>query len=1004
MSQLLNDTSQISKFIPISNDLNFAMQKTIDLTKLYDDPESKEFARILENDQNKELLHAVFSSSPYLTQLMFKDPKLVLRMFIEPVDDLIEEIFNDLNTELLSVSDSTHLKKTVRDKKSEVALSLAFADLSGKWSLEKITNTLSKFAEMSVQLSVNYLLHQAIIDGDLNHSDLNQTVMNVGEKSGYVVLAMGKLGGRELNYSSDIDLIVLFDRDIIRYSGNKTAQSFFIKLTQNLVKIISDRTADGYVFRTDLRLRPDPGATPIALSMEGAETYYQTVGLNWERAAMIKARPIAGDIKAGYDFLQRIKGFVWRKHLDYAAIEDIHAIKTLIHKFHHHSEIKLKGFDVKLGPGGIREIEFYAQIHQLISGGRNLSLRVAPTCLALHALVQNDMLDESDNQILQNAYRYLRTLEHRLQMINDDQTHELPTDTDDILRITNFMGYRHVSEFETELTTHLKSVHALFNDLLKDTQNIEEKQDLALAFPAEQYNKKTLEAIATEGFQDPQKIYDLIQKWQLGRYRACRTDRARRILKKLIPDILKAFGSHVDPDGSFLKFDDFLSKLPSGVQLFSFINAHPWLLELLAQIMGIAPDLANQLARRPLLLDSVLNNDVFQHNSYYEVLEQNLNDQLALARDFQDVLDITRKWANECKFQVGIQILRGVEDVISCGQTLTYIADITLLAMFKQVKKEFALKHGVVEKSALSMLAMGKLGGYELTTTSDVDMILIYDSDDNTRLSTGPKQLSVNHYFARLSQNFINSITALTAEGRLYEIDMRLRPSGSKGPLAVSLQSFSDYQKGQAWIWEHMALTRGRVLGAPERLKDKIKQEIHSILTYQGRDQDILLVEVEKMRRRLTDEFPTQNIWSIKHIRGGIIDIEFICQYLILKHGPEFPTLLEKNTLLQIKKLKEIGILASEKALQLYDACYTLQTVQVLLRLCLGDSSKDDIKPPALLIALAKRLNCEVDEIEPLILKKQKYIYHLYQEIIETPAAQLGPLETVVPADNAAHS
>jgi [glutamine synthetase] adenylyltransferase / [glutamine synthetase]-adenylyl-L-tyrosine phosphorylase len=249
MSQLLNDTSQISKFIPISNDLNFAMQKTIDLTKLYDDPESKEFARILENDQNKELLHAVFSSSPYLTQLMFKDPKLVLRMFIEPVDDLIEEIFNDLNTELLSVSDSTHLKKTVRDKKSEVALSLAFADLSGKWSLEKITNTLSKFAEMSVQLSVNYLLHQAIIDGDLNHSDLNHTVMNVGEKSGYVVLAMGKLGGRELNYSSDIDLIVLFDRDIIRYSGNKTAQSFFIKLTQNLVKIISDRTDDGYVFR-----------------------------------------------------------------------------------------------------------------------------------------------------------------------------------------------------------------------------------------------------------------------------------------------------------------------------------------------------------------------------------------------------------------------------------------------------------------------------------------------------------------------------------------------------------------------------------------------------------------------------------------------------------------------------------------------------------------------------------------------------------------------------------
>ena len=761
---------------------------------------------------------------------------------------------------------------------------------------------------------------------------------------------------------------------------------------------MSDRTADGYVFRTDLRLRPDPGATAVALSMEGAEFYYQTVGLNWERAAMIKARPIAGDLPAGHAFLERIRSFVWRKHLDYAAIDDIHAIKKLIHVHHSHREIRLEGHDVKLGRGGIREIEFYAQIHQLIAGGREPNLRIAPTRLALDALCQNGKLESAENDILQDAYVYFRTLEHRLQMINDDQTHEIPTSAEDIMRITKFMGYEERSEFEKDLLNHLNSVNDLFTSLLQDTNQTDD--DISLPFPLDKYHPQTIKAIEEAGFKDATKIYKLIQNWQLGRYRACRTDRARSILRQLVPDILTAFGKHENPDAAIIKFDDFLSRLPSGVQLFSFIKAQPWLLALLAEITGIAPFLSNQLSRNPLLLDAVLSAESFKNNSTLKNLKTSLNEQLQIALDFQDILDITRKWTNEGKFQVGLQILKGNTDVIDFAKTLSDIAEVSLSVMLEKVRTEFAIKHGIIENSSICVLAMGKLGGHEFTTTSDVDMVLIYDADDMEALSNGQKQLSVNHYYARLSQNFINSITALTGEGKLYEIDMRLRPSGISGPLAVSIGSFNNYQTGQAWTWEHMALTRGRVIAGPKLLAKKIEAGIYSILSHQGRDHENLLHEVANMRHRLVDNFSTDNIWAMKHIRGGIIDVEFICQYLLLKHGSNHPEILKKNTLEQISVLSKVNILEKDIADELYNACHILQSIQAMLRLCLDNDDITQDKPYALLLTLAERFDRKPDEIEALIIENQNFIHNLYYEIIETPASEMDTHNPIPPLDN----
>ncbi|HPF46681.1 MAG: bifunctional [glutamine synthetase] adenylyltransferase/[glutamine synthetase]-adenylyl-L-tyrosine phosphorylase [Alphaproteobacteria bacterium] len=982
MSQVSAGTSNNSFHFPLISDKGLAEEKLKDFILIYNESYPDDLKKILENEQQKNLLLSIFSNSPYLTSLFFKYSDFSIRLFKKTPDDLIEEIYSELKEkQFLNQNELTH---SLRIAKAKTALTIAFADLSGHWPLDKITRTLSTFAELCLNLSVNFMIREAIDNGDLSHNIKD----NVSSNSGYVILAMGKLGGYELNYSSDIDLIVLYDLDIVKYTGRKSIQDFFIRMTQRLVKIMSERTADGYVFRTDLRLRPDPGATPVALSMEGAEFYYQSVGLNWERAAMIKARPIAGDISAGLAFLERIRGFVWRKHLDYAAIDDIHAIKKLIHEHHSHTRIKLEGHDVKLGPGGIREIEFIAQIHQLIAGGREPALRIAPTLPALEALCKSGKVDTAEYEILKDAYIYLRTLEHRLQMVNDDQTHIMPTSNSDIERMSKFMGYVDRAKFEKDLINHLNCVQDIFNGLLQDT-NQTQAEDISLSFPLDEFHPTTLKAIEEAGFSDSKKIYTIIQNWQLGRYRACRTERARTILKQLVPDILKIFGQHKDPDSGIIKFDEFLSRLPSGVQLFSFIKAQPWLLDLLAQITGIAPFLANQLAKRPLLLDSVLNAENFKKNSSLKKLQDNLDEQLRTALDFQDVLDITRKWTNEGKFQVGLQILRGDTDVIEFSKTLSNIAQTSLKTMLKYVEREFAKKHGIIKNSSICVLAMGKFGGFEMSTTSDIDMVLIYEANDMESYSDGSKPFSVNHYYARLCQNFITSITALTAEGKLYEVDMRLRPSGTAGPLAVSFESFKDYQSGQAWTWEHMALTRGRVIAGPKPLQKKIEEAILNTLSNKNRDPGKLLLDVANMRKKLVDNFATSNIWAMKHIRGGIIDVEFICQYLLLRHGADHPEILKKNTLEQITALSKANILEKEIANELYKASHILSAIQAMLRLCLDNENVDQEKPYALLLTLAERFNTEPDKVEALILENQNFIHNLYYEIIETPASEM---------------
>ncbi len=985
-------------FYPQAFNKELGESKLADFMEYCRDQQVTDIVALFNKNNHRDLLSAVFSNSPYLSRLLTRDVHYTKRLLSEDFDALFEEVIEDLTKNLPVTKDIKQIMRYLRLAKARVALITSFADLSGAWPLEVITDRLTEFAEVSVALTVSHLLRAEMIKGNLAippHLSVTPTDQlladpDISKDTGYVVLAMGKMGGFELNYSSDIDLIILYDNDIVRYTGRKTAQDIFIRLTRNLVKIMQERTQDGYVFRTDLRLRPDPGATPVAISMEAAEVYYQSMGLNWERAAMIKARPVAGDIAAGHDFLSRIKGFVWRKHLDYAALEDIYAIKKLIHQHHGHGSIGFAGQDIKLGHGGIREIEFYAQIFQLISGGREPELRAAATCNALNALEENQKLSTVDNKILQDAYRFYRTLEHRLQMINDDQTHSMPQSPEDLARITSFMGYKTQADFEEDLKHHLHNVHGLFTDLLKDSHQ-DQDIDPLLAFPPDDFNQDTLEVITSYGYQDAKAIHTIISRWLLGRYRACRTKRARDLLHNLIPEILSNFGKYAQPDTGFHKFDTFLSRLPSGVQLFSFIKAQPWLLELLSEIIGIAPDLADQLAKRPLLLDAVLNNNFFEASFNRQDLNEQLASQLAVAKDFQDILDIMRKWASEQKFQVGVQILRNNIDAKTAGKNLSLLAEVILDAMLNKVIEDFSKKHGKIEGSEFAVLALGKLGGRELTTTSDLDLVFIYDAKSAPLMSDGQKPLSINHYFARFSQQYINALTAMTAEGRLYEIDMRLRPSGNAGPIAVTLTSFKEYQQRDAWTWEHLALTRSRSVSGSDHLKEKITQAIAQSLRREDRDPKKLLKDTCDMREKLRNEFDTRHIWSLKQIRGGLVDIEFICQYLILKHAAGHPQILTANTLDQISVLREKNILSKDHADLLSQSCEFMQNLQIILRLCYGDSVKfnpelsDDSH--AFVTTLCMRFNVDnIDQLTQKLLNTQKNIYRLYQDIIENPA------------------
>ncbi|MEM7121825.1 MAG: bifunctional [glutamine synthetase] adenylyltransferase/[glutamine synthetase]-adenylyl-L-tyrosine phosphorylase [Pseudomonadota bacterium] len=931
------------------------------------------------------LMAAVFGNSPYLSRSLERQPVLLTEWAEKGPDHIVDVALASLYDNRQERPEG--MMSALRDARRNVAVAVALSDITGLWPLERITGALSDFAAAAIDGALASLLAQAAAAGKigLTHPD------DPTRDSGFIVLGMGKLGGGELNYSSDVDLIVLWDDERLQVAENEAPQAICVRLTRNLVKMLEERTADGYVLRTDLRLRPDPGATPLALSVDAAELYYESLGQNWERAALIKARPVAGDATAGNAFLDRLTPFIWRRHLDFAAIQDIHSIKRQIHAHKGGGQIAVAGHNVKLGRGGIREIEFFAQTQQLIFGGRDRRLRPRATCEALNALARATRIDRQTADDLIDAYGKLRRIEHRLQMIEDAQTHSLPESADALAGFATFLGYGSVDAFADDLTGILRRVESHYADLFEEAEPLSGGGDGDeagnLVFTGNEDDPDTLATLTRMGFADAAAIAAVVRGWHHGRVRATRSRRAREILTELVPDLLNAFAGGVNPDAALMRFNEFLDHLPAGVQLFSLFQSNAGLLALVANIMGTAPRLAEHLARTPTLLDHVLSPDFFEALPDARTLEADATAELALAQDEEDLLDRIRRWTHDREFQLGVQLLLGKVTPGDAARSLSDLTDASLRALIPHVAEQFAGQHGMVPDGGMAVLALGKYGSRELNFGSDLDLVFIYGTRGDADASDGPKPLAASQYFIRLCQRMLNALTTMTNAGRLFEIDMRLRPSGSAGPLASEVSGFLRYHRDDAWTWEHLALTRSRIVLAPEWLAREINEGIRAKLM-SPRDAPRLAHHIVDMRARIAGRHPPRDSFDIKFSDGGLIDLDFIAQFLVLRYADAHPSIIANNSVDVLERAVEAGLVDEGLARDLIAARQRMHEVQGILRLAMAQPT-DEAEFPQALCDMLVRMTGEAsfDALRQELENDQARVKETFEDLITNIAA-----------------
>ncbi len=799
-----------------------------------------------------DLIAGAGGCSPFLKSLIEREGGWLEGAVAAP-----EEALSALHAGLREVAPD-RIGTELRRAKGRVALLIALADLGGAWSLDEVTGHLTDFADLACDLALRAALGAEIRRGKLP----GMTEADLATGAGMVIFAMGKMGARELNYSSDIDLICLFDETRFERGDFHEARASLVRATRKMSALLNDRTAEGYVFRTDLRLRPDPGVTPVCMAMAAAETYYESLGRTWERAAWIKARPSAGDLEAGARFIATLRPFVWRKHLDFAAIEDAHNMRLAIRE---HKGLGgafcLAGHNIKLGRGGIREIEFFTQTRQLIAGGRDPDLRVRGTVEGLSVLAQKGWLPETAAEVLTQNYRHHREVEHRVQMLRDAQTHLLPASKAEFERLAAFMGCD-TAALRAAITERVGVVHDLIEGFFR--------QDAPGG------------AVAAEG---PEAAFDeaVIARWH--GYAALRSERAQQIFKRLRPEILGRLARAANPGDALLAFDGFLRGLPAGVQVFALFEANPHLIDLLVDIVATAPALAQYLSRNASVFDAVIAGDFFADWPGRAVLEGDLAAHLAQFTDYERALDEARRWHKEWHFRVGVHHLRGLVGASEAAAQYADLAAATITALWPRVVTQFAEKHGPPPGRGAAVLGMGSLGAGRLHARSDLDLIVIYDGD-GAEGSDGPKPLSVRPYYARLTQALITALSAPMAEGRLYEVDMRLRPSGNQGPVATSWPAFQDYQTGEAWTWEHLAMTRARVIAGQAGLARDIEAFRVALIADKGARGQVLRA-VAEMRARVAEAKPPESRWDAKLGRGRLLDLELVGQAgnLLAGHG-----------------------------------------------------------------------------------------------------------------------
>ena len=753
-------------------------------------------------------------------------------------------------------AEGLEVSAAVRRHRSAVALALGIGDLAGALSLEQVTATLSDVADRSLERAIFAAIQERTPEM---------------EPAGFSAIALGKLGGHELNYSSDVDLIFLFDPETVPCRPREEKGQAALRIAQRVVELLQKRTEEGYAFRVDLRLRPSPEVTPIVLPVDAAISYYESSALPWERAAFIRSRHSAGDSRLSHYFLDAIHPFVWRRSLDFGAINEIQSISRRIRSHYSQGQVFGPGFDLKRGRGGIRESEFFAQIHQLIHGGREPALRVKATIPAIAALRDAGQISDEAGKTLTDSYRLLRTIEHRLQMVDDRQTHSLPADPEALDNVALLHGLADKQELLDLIAPRVRGVASLYDSLIGEEE---------IRLP--QYGPDLEQQLAAAGFEDAATARARIEGWRGGKSRALRSAAAGEAFEAMLPTVIEAFGKSPDPMRAMNRFDDLICGLPTGVNFFRLLGARPSLSSHLATILSHASVLAEQLGRRPELLDGLIDETAFAPTASVAELSDQFGRSDRGGEDYQQILDRVRRRVNERRFALGVQLVVAHRDPIEVAEGYSRIAEAAINVMADAAVAEFEALYGKVPGSELLILGLGRLGGEALTFASDLDIVYIFSGTHEAE-SDGPKSLRATDYFNRLAPRVTAALSVATAAGPLYDVDTRLRPSGSDGMLAVSLESFETYQKEQAWTWEHMALLRGRPVYGSAAGRAALSQTILSILSLE-RDPDALRADIVRMRADIALHKPAAGLFDIKLGPGGLVDLEFAVHMLQLLH------------------------------------------------------------------------------------------------------------------------
>ena len=815
-------------------------------------------------------LAPVFAASPYLFGLARRWPDRLQAILRDSPQDRLADILVQ-TTALTGGADDARVP--LRRLKGELHLLTALADLGGVWDLDAVTAALSHFADASVQSALRAVAHDQRERGKLVSAadDLR------GPIPGLFGLAMGKHGAFELNYSSDIDISLFWEPEALAsaLAEGVEPQKFVDRAAHALASLMQERTGDGYVFRFDLRLRPDPSSTPPVVAAPMALAYYESVGQNWERAAFIKARPVIGDLAAGADFLKALRPFIWRRSLDYPAILDIQSIKRQIHVHKTGEGMQAAGANLKLGRGGIREIEFFAQTQQLILGGRQPGLRSPRTVDALAALCDAGHVTAETCAGLTAAYVELRGLEHRVQMLDDEQTHILPADPARRMAVAALAGQGDLAGFDGGIEALLVGVNRTYGELFEGEEALSSPYG-SLVFTGVENDPETLATLERMGFTEPAGVADTIRSWHHGRIPATRSARGRELFTRLAPRLLTALADTGAADPAFRRFAVFFAGLNSGVQVQALFLAQPKLFDLVVGVMAFAPRLARTLGRYPAALDSMLDARFGRAIDEDSGLIDQMQADAAAAPDFETALDAARRVHREQMFRIGIQTLTGHAGPEAAGRAYTALADAVMDALAPAAMAETVRQGGTLSGGAVAVVALGKAGSREMTAGSDLDLMTLYDAPPEV-LSDG-KGWAAGVFYSRFTQRLIAALSAHTAEGGLYEVDMRLRPGAAKGPVSLRLSAVEDYYAAEADTWEFMALTRARVVWTDDpAFGARAAAALEAILRRPRPGVDVA-ADARRMRDLMARERLGQGAWDLKLAPGGQVDAEFVAQ------------------------------------------------------------------------------------------------------------------------------